>query len=248
MQVTHHAWYSPHLSKDMGLNHYGQQGQPVLAFPAQEGNHRNFEDFGMIAALRPLIESGAIQLFTVDSVDGESWTAKDLHPRQRGLRYEAYVRYILDEVLPFIRHHTDKPLWTTGVSMGGYHAANFLFRFPHAFGGCIVPSAVYALSEFINDYMDDLVYYNSPLLFLPNLEDPYYLDELKRKVIVLAVGQGAWEEPMLTQTRQMAEILRQKNIPAWIDIWGPDVHHDWPWWHKQLPYFLEKLLPTLSTS
>jgi len=132
--------------------------------------------------------------------------------------------------------------------MGGYHAANFLFRFPHAFGGCIALSAVYALSEFINDYMDDLVYYNSPLLFLPNLEDPYYLDELKRKVIVLAVGQGAWEEPMLTQTRQMAEILRQKNIPAWIDIWGPDVHHDWPWWHKQLPYFLEKLLPTPSTS
>jgi len=80
MQVTHHTWYSPHLSKDMGLNHYGQQGQPVLAFPAQEGNHRNFEDFGMIAALRPLIESGAIQLFTVDSVDGESWTAKTSTP------------------------------------------------------------------------------------------------------------------------------------------------------------------------
>jgi esterase/lipase superfamily enzyme len=145
-------------------------------------------------------------------------------------------------VLPFIRQYSDKPIWTTGVSMGAYHAANFLFRFPHSFGGCIALSGIYELSEFLGDYRDEIVYYNSPLLFLPNLEDPYYLDELRRKKIVLAVGQGAWEEPMLTQTRQMAEILRQKEIPAWVDIWGHDVNHDWPWWHRQLPYFLRQML------
>ncbi len=242
MQITHHKWYSPHLGKDMGLNKYGHTGQLLLAFPAQEGNHRNFEDFGMIEALRPLLEEGVIQLATVDSVDSESWAAKHLTPKERGLRHEAYVRYILEEVLPFLRACSDRPIWTTGVSMGAYHAANFLFRFPHAFGGCIALSGVYELSEFIGDYCDDIVYYNSPLLFLPNLEDPYYLDELRRKNIVLAVGQGAWEEPMLTQTRRMAEILRQKNIPAWVDIWGHDVNHDWPWWHRQLPYFLRQLL------
>jgi esterase/lipase superfamily enzyme len=242
MQITHHTWHSPHLGKALGLNRYGQAGQPLLAFPAQEGNHRNFEDFGMIEALRPFLEEGAIQVFTVDSVDGESWTATHLHPHERGLRYEAYVRYILDEVLPFIRQYSDKPIWTTGVSMGAYHAANFLFRFPHSFGGCIALSGIYELSEFLGDYRDEIVYYNSPLLFLPNLEDPYYLDELRRKKIVLAVGQGAWEEPMLTQTRQMAEILRQKEIPAWVDIWGHDVNHDWPWWHRQLPYFLRQML------
>ena len=226
----------------MGLNKYGHAGQLLLAFPAQEGNHRNFEDFGMIDALRPLLEEGVIQLATVDSVDSETWAAKDSPPRERGLRHEAYVRYILEEVLPFLRTYTDRPIWTTGVSMGAYHAANLLFRFPHAFGGCIALSGVYELSEFIGDYCDDIVYYNSPLLFLPNLEEPYYLDELRRKNIVLAVGQGAWEEPMLTQTRRMAEILRQKGIPAWIDIWGHDVNHDWPWWHRQLPYFIRQLL------
>lgn len=242
MHITHYKWYSPHLGKEMGLNRYGQAGQLLLTFPTQEGNHRNFEDFGMIEALRSLLEGGVVQLVTVDSVDGESWAAQHLSPRERGLRHEAYVRYILDEVLPFIRQYTDRPVWTTGVSMGAYHAANFLFRFPHAFGGCIALSGVYELSDFIGDYHDEIGYYNSPLLFLPNLEDPYYLDELRRKVIVLAVGQGAWEEPMLTQTRRMAEILQQKNIPAWVDIWGPDVHHDWPWWHRQLPYFLRQLL------
>ncbi|MDD6726958.1 MAG: esterase, partial [Lactimicrobium massiliense] len=29
-----------------------------------------------------------------------------------------------------------------------------------------------------------------------------------------------------------------KNIPAWVDFWGADVAHDWPWWRRQLPYYL----------
>ncbi len=243
MKVRHEAWHSPHLEKTMRLNHYGEGGQPLLAFPAQAGDHRNFEDFGMIGALQPLIESGQIQVVTVDSVDTESWTASELHPALRGARHEAYVQYILGEVLSYYCQQTDLPIWTTGVSMGGYHAANFLFRFPHAFGGVIALSGIYELREFLGDYTDETVYYNSPLWFLPNLTDPYYLDQLRKKLIVLAVGQGAWEEPMLTQTRQMGEILAAKDIPSWVDIWGPDVHHDWPWWHRQLPYFLEKLLP-----
>ena len=35
---------------------------------------------------------------------------------------------------------------------------------------------------------------------------------------------------------------REKNIPAWIDYWGYDVNHDWPWWRKQMPYFLGNVL------
>jgi esterase/lipase superfamily enzyme len=25
---------------------------------------------------------------------------------------------------------------------------------------------------------------------------------------------------------------------AWIDIWGQDVNHDWPWWYRQMNHFL----------
>ncbi len=39
----------------------------------------------------------------------------------------------------------------------------------------------------------------------------------------------------------MRGILEAKGIPAWIDLWGYDVNHDWPWWRKMLPYFLGKL-------
>lgn len=239
MEVTHKRWFVPELGREMAVNRYGHAGQPFLAFPAQEGNHRNWEDFGLIAAIAPFIETGRIQVFTVDSYDSESWTGNLPFP-QRGQAHERYVRFIVDEVLPFIRSFSDKLPWTSGISMGAYHAANFLFRFPHLFGGTIALSGVYDLSDFLGEYADEIVYYNSPLWFLPNLTDPYYLEELRKKTIVLCVGQGAWEEPMLTHTRRMQEVLAQKQIPAWVDIWGPDVHHDWPWWHKQLPYFLEK--------
>jgi esterase/lipase superfamily enzyme len=39
----------------------------------------------------------------------------------------------------------------------------------------------------------------------------------------------------------MQQILQDKNVPAWTDYWGHDVDHDWPWWRKMLPHFLEKM-------
>ena len=38
------------------------------------------------------------------------------------------------------------------------------------------------------------------------------------------------------------EFCREKGINLWVDLWGYDVNHDWPWWHKQVPYFLPYLL------
>jgi esterase/lipase superfamily enzyme len=39
----------------------------------------------------------------------------------------------------------------------------------------------------------------------------------------------------------LKRILDDKQIPAWIDIWGNNVNHDWPWWREMVPYFLGKL-------
>jgi esterase/lipase superfamily enzyme len=77
---------------------------------------------------------------------------------------------------------------------------------------------------------------------MPNLEDPWYLDQYRQSKIVVCAGQGAWEDEMLRDTLELKRILESKDIPAWIDIWGSDVNHDWPWWRKMLPYFLDKLV------
>ena len=38
--------------------------------------------------------------------------------------------------------------------------------------------------------------------------------------------------------RNALRIFREKGIEAWCDFWGPDVNHDWPWWFRQMRYFL----------
>ena len=68
------------------------------------------------------------------------------------------------------------------------------------------------------------------------------LARLKALRLIFCCGQGAWEERMLVETHSLEQILRDKSIPAWVDYWGGDVAHDWPWWHKQLVYFFARWL------
>lgn len=58
----------------------------------------------------------------------------------------------------------------------------------------------------------------------------------------MCVGQGAWEEELLYSTRQMDALLKEKNVPAWVDYWGHDVDHNLAWWRKQIVYFMQHLL------
>jgi esterase/lipase superfamily enzyme len=46
---------------------------------------------------------------------------------------------------------------------------------------------------------------------------------------------------MIADARALQDILQRKDIPCWIDFWGHDVNHDWPWWRQMWPYFLSKL-------
>ena len=54
------------------------------------------------------------------------------------------------------------------------------------------------------------------------------------------MGQGPWEIP--DSTIRLNQICREKGIGVWVDFWGQDCAHDWPWWHKQVAYFVPKLL------
>jgi esterase/lipase superfamily enzyme len=125
--------------------------------------------------------------------------------------------------------------------MGGYHAANFFFRHPDIFDTMVSLSGVMDLRLFVGDYVDNNVYFNAPLRYLKNLTDEHYLKLYRQSKIIVCVGRGAWDEQMLADARALEAILKEKQVQAWIDYWGPDVSHDWPWWQKQWPYFLGRL-------
>ncbi len=89
--------------------------------------------------------------------------------------------------------------------------------------------------------MNRLVYENSPVHFLPNMPlDHPYIELYNQKKAIICVGQGPWEIP--DSTRQLDGILRSKGIHLWVDYWGYDCAHDWPWWYKQVTYFVPHLL------
>ncbi len=81
MRRHYHKWFSHGLNRDMELLVFGHAGQPAIVFPTSCGRFYEFEDRGMVHAVHGKIAAGQVQLFCVDSVDGESWYNRDAAPR-----------------------------------------------------------------------------------------------------------------------------------------------------------------------
>jgi esterase/lipase superfamily enzyme len=236
------SWQSPALGMDMPLVAYGHAGYPLLMFPTAAADFLEYERFHLIASIKHLIEAGRIRAYSINSVNRYSLMNEQAPPPVKAALLSRYDRYITDEVLPLIRHETGglNPL-TTGASLGAYLAANSYFRHPDVLRGTIPMSGSYDVRKWFDGYYDDNVYFNNPVSYLPNLDDDYYLPRLRAAdAIVILSGQGAYEAP--ERSRQLSAILSAKGIPHTLDIWGHDVDHDWPWWRKMLPYWLDKLL------
>lgn len=249
MEMQYFRQYSPALGRDMECKVYGSGGRPVLYIPCQNGRFFDFEDFRMADTWSPWINGNKAMVFSVDTIDSETWSNTDGDPGWRIRRHEDWMRYITDEMVPFIRQmiqrRTGRPevpgVLAFGCSLGATHAANLYFRRPDLFDGLLALSGIYTAEYGFGNYMDDLVYLNSPVHYMENLpEDHPYIPIFNRQRAVICVGQGDWERP--ATTFQMADILRRKDIHTWVDIWGYDVVHDWPWWYQQVTYFVPWLL------
>jgi len=230
MNREYHKGYSQELQRDMELLVFGHAGAPIIVFPTSMGRFFEYEDRGMIGVLSPKIERGELQVFCPDSVDGESWYNKGVHPRIRVLRHLQYERYILHEVTPFLRWKNQAPsLAVTGCSFGGYHALNFALKHPDLVTHCVSMGGAFDIHQFLDGYYDDDCYFNCPPDFLPNMTDDWYLSRYRQMKWVLATGE--WDMCM-DQNVRMAGIMHSKGIPHWLDIWGDHSQHDWPWWQK----------------
>lgn len=243
MQKKRLSWYSDRLGREMPMTIYGHAGKPCLVIPSQNGKNEDFEGFGMVDACSPWIDAGKLQLFCVDTIDSETWSCAWKNPRERIELHEQWMQYLRQEVYPLMMNTSPSLLpMTMGCSMGAFHAGNIFFRFPDRFDATVCLSGVYDASGIMNGYMDDLVYLNSPYHCLQNMPGNHpYMDLYRRSKMFICVGQGAWEDELLADTRRFDRVLKAKGIPAWVDYWGYDVNHDWDWWQKQVQYFLGKI-------
>lgn len=234
------SFYSQSLNREMNFQKYGYAGKTILVFPSSGGSSYEFADFDMIDACQSFIDRGLLQFYTADSYDNDSWLNLELSGHEKVEAHVRYEAYILHELIPYIAYDSQwyGKIAVTGCSMGAFHAINFALRHPDVFDLSIAMSGVYDVRFFTGEFGEDVaVYYQSPLDYLPHTNDAWYLDQYR----LVAVGQGAWEGPHIVDTRKLEHVFQEKDIPGWFDYWGPDVAHDWPWWQKQLPYFLTAL-------
>ena len=234
------------LERTLPFMVFGHSGRPVLVFPTQNGKCHDYAEFKMPETIASYIENGQVQLFCVDSIDSETWSGAEDKKPYRAYLQELWFRHIVEEFVPMMRemNGTELAPITTGCSMGATHALNTFLRRPDIFDGVIALSGAYDARYFFGeDFMNSDLYMNSIVDYMSNMRlDHPYIPMFNARNICICTGQGAWEEEMVRTTSMVRDIFAQKGIRAFIDFWGTDVNHDWPWWQKQLPYFLEKVL------
>ena len=239
------GWRSPTLGMDMPVVLYGHAGHPLLLFPTAAADYLECERFFLIKSIEPAIKAGRVRVISIESINKLAWMDKNLPVREQARRQALYARYVEDELVPWIRSVVGNPgarIATSGASFGAYHAANAMLRRPDLFDATIAMSGFYDLApDYFKGYSDDNCYFNNPMSYLERLEGSS-LDNLRhRSNIVIVSGQGAYEAPDCS--RRLSDLLHRKGIPHTLDLWGQDVNHDWPWWRRMLPHYVDKLWP-----
>ncbi len=234
------SWYSPSLNKEMPAVTYGDFGFALLLVPTAAADYLEYERFLLIDALAPYIDAGKVKVFSVNSINNESWLNTEMAGEHKAIRHNQFNEYIFNEVVPFIKNSTspETPIITCGASFGALHSMNFFLKRPDLINGVIAMSGVYDLKEYSKGYNDDQVYFNSPMAYVPNLNDEWYLQHIRRSNhIHILSGSGDYEDP--EASRKFAGVLYNKGINYELDIWGADMKHDWPTWRAMLPYYIE---------
>ena len=228
------------LGRKVGYAVYGKAGASVLLLPPAGGKARDFEINGAIDALRDLLDEKRVKAFAIDSGSADTW---DDHPTDvptRVEKLEKYYDFIMDEFMPEVMGAKKIRPFVAGVDRGATDAANLFFGWPQRFKGVIAVSGLYRTAHFFGPYMSPAVFRNSVLDSLADVGDDKALQEYLTGRILLCAGQHPHSAGSEGDTRALEQVLRAKNIPAFVDYWGRDVAPTWEWWNRQLPYLMDK--------
>jgi esterase/lipase superfamily enzyme len=232
-------WYSNRLQSEISLVRWGETGQPVLIFPTAGGDAEEIERFHLVRVLEPLIAAGKIKVYSCDSIAGQAWFQTDKSPEHRMWMQHQFHQYVKHEAVPAIRMDCKNPnigIWAAGASIGAFHAAAVVCRFPDIFHRALSMSGTYDLLRFC-ERKDPTEYFKvaSPLYAVHQMGEEH-LALLRTRHIHIATGEGKWEN--LGESYKLANALGSKGIPNYVDSWGKDWNHDWPTWRTMVPKYL----------
>jgi len=223
----------------MPIATYGYFGFALLLVPTAAADFLEYERFQLIAALQPFIDAGKVKVFSINSINNESWMHHSMEPHHKAIRHQQFNSYVYDEVIPFIKTSCgdSTPIITCGASFGALHSMNLFLKRSDLVNGVIAMSGVYNLMEYTKGFFNEDVYFNSPQFYMPNLSSHSILESIRAsRHIHIFSGSGDYEDP--DAARSFARILYDKGINYELDIWGPEWKHDWDTWRHVLPHYL----------
>ncbi len=229
MNREYHTWTSPALGREMELLIFGHAGPRLLVFPSRKQRFFEYEQHGMIHALRHPLEAGALQVVCVDSVDADSLYCFEKTPEQRIDRHLEYERYIVEEVLPFSEKRNPRtPLTAHGCSFGAYHAVAIALRHPQLFGRALAFSGRYDLTlqsgdfhTLFHGFYDDRLRAIIPSHFVPELADRARLRCIRRVQFTLVIGE---DDPFCEDNGALCRAFAEKKIPHALHTWVGNAH------------------------
>ena len=234
-------WHSDRVGQEICLARWGTHGTPVLIFPTAGGDHEEIERFHLVDALGGLMESGRAKVYSVDSINGCAWLTGD-DPHYAAWLQNQFDAAIHHEVVPAIYGDCDGelPIVAAGASIGAFNALELLCRHPDVFTSAVCLSGTYDLAKWLQGSWSADFYFSSPIHYLPDLPDGGQLRLLRKCFVLLAHGNGRYEEPQ--QSWRVADVLGAKGIPNRVDEWD-GYSHDWVTWREMMPRYLDELLP-----
>ncbi len=222
---TYKSWKSPSMGKEMELLIYGKEGTPVILFPSAHGSYKEWEDRNGFSILEEQINEGYNQFYCVESFADESFMNESVDPLIRIQRFSQYQAYIMDELLPFISDNNSNPfVIVSGVALGAYCALLMALKYPTNFHKVIGLCGYYDISVHMNDVIDDSIYYNNPVEFIPNLNDDKLLKFISSVDIRLLNYKN---DPTKEATRKMSDILWLKFIEHEHYVWDNETEDLW---------------------
>ena len=95
------SWFSPSLNKEMPIASYGDFGFALLLVPTAAADYLEYERFQLMDHLADVINSGKVRVFSIDSINNESWMNDKMDPHHKAIRQQQWNDYVFNEVVPF---------------------------------------------------------------------------------------------------------------------------------------------------
>jgi len=90
MQRELFGWHSPALGKEMPIAMYGHYGFALLLVPTAAADYLEYERFQLMDMLKPWIEAGKVKVYSVNSINTESWMNNEMEGAHKAIRQNQF--------------------------------------------------------------------------------------------------------------------------------------------------------------